>query len=138
MTVDPTGNRAVPEFDFSVDAQVQCDSGQTEYEVRTPADEPIADGVLEVDVEGNPLTGTFRVPGLAAGSYQFVIDCWSGEVVLRGDFDFARYTVAKAVDGQAPDGAVFVIDVDCDGSASESSETFGVPLEFGPDGGSSP
>jgi hypothetical protein len=135
LRIEPTGDRTVPSFDFSVPGDPGCDGRSVTLE----GDDGIVDPEERVTFIDD-LTGTLDLSGLPAGYYELTIDCQNGEfpVSYAEQAAFARLTVTKVVEGTAPADAAFTIEVDC--SAEGEGEgpggaTFVEDLVFGPTGG---
>jgi len=100
-------------FSAFVDDDVDCDSV----------------AVVEVTADGNPVEPLAVVPDdlnsnlvyivlpsdTPAGELFVAVECLDGEQPLdyEGDFTFAALAVTKTVDGSVPEGAAFVVKVDC-------------------------
>lgn len=127
----PTFNRDAPEFTFEADgAEPTCDSPAVTV---TGVDGELdAEAVLAFDT---PLSGTFTPGDAPAGYYELSIECQNGEFpeTFTGGFAFARLTVEKVLEGEAPADATFVILSDCQGE--DSDDSFAQELEFPAAGG---
>lgn len=135
LTFEPdTSDRQIGRFDFQRAFQNGLACLAAEYAVFDDDEgvrDEVDDDLYEIDAEpGDAATGTLTITGLPAGFYVLVIECIDGPT-LEGSFVFARLTVEKVVEGDAPDGAAFAIEADCDGGDAFSEE-----LEFGAEGGS--
>jgi hypothetical protein len=134
---EPTGNRAEPEFTFEPEGEPSCTGSSVTIE--GDEGELDAEDVLTFDT---PLSGTFHPGDAPAGFYELTIFCPNGEFpeTWVATFAFARLTVNKVVEGTAPAGTTFEIEVDCvaglDGiAAGIDFGSFVEDLEYGAFGG---
>jgi hypothetical protein len=129
LVMEPdTTDRQVGRWDFSRELQngLVCDSPS--YEVSDGEGEPVDEDLYEIEADPDPVTGTLTATGLPAGEYSLFVRC--DQTRYLGEFAFGRLTVTKVVEGDAPDDATFVIEVECEGADAFTEE-----LELGAEGG---
>lgn len=107
---EPTFNRDEPEFTFAPEGDPSC-TGET-VSLTGPDGELDPEGLVTF---ATPLSGTFAPGDAPAGYYTLTIECQNGEFpeTWVAEFAFARLTIEKVVEGEAPAGTTFTIEADC-------------------------
>lgn len=127
----PSLDREVASFDleFEINGPASCIDGPTGEAFGEGTEDVVAATVTLGEGDGT-VAFADSVPG---GYYDVTISCDVGEgTIIRGSTSvaFARGYVAKAVEGDVPADAEFVIDVSCEGEGEETDVTAAAPFSL--------
>lgn len=140
ITVTPTGNDERPEWEYSwevADGEEDCATNIRIFPEGAESQDDEIDTAVVLE-ETSATAGTFALPELQAGVYEAVIlvctlngtEFEFGTSQRGADpLAFARLTLTKAVEGDAPEGSTFLVEVACESQLFEDVSIDGVVLE---------